>query len=330
MNETNKTEKTKKRGAARAFDRRGRPAALFASALFLLLAGAFFLAPAASAAGPVTLPMKQTFVIAGASSGAPDGTFLYRLTPAADAPALADDGVFYMTGTEERSIAIPFAADVAPGGPYGYTLRCEMPARSYYTLDGQVYRVNVYVLDGSRTGVNVYYEEEYAEKGNASLKVPDSVSFTHAYNYVPPGGGGDNGGGDNGDGDDGDGDDDGEDDGDGDDGGEDNGGETGGTERPDPPAPSNGGSLIPGENGNYIEIDENGVPIGEWHWDDDEGQWIFDKYPPLAQTGQLRWPVPVLGVSGALLFFLGLFLNKRRERNGSRTVRAKLDAHAGE
>jgi hypothetical protein len=55
---------------------------------------------------------------------------------------------------------------------------------------------------------------------------------------------------------------------------------------PRPTSPDN--SLIPGPNGTYIEIDEDGARIGEWHWDDLTAQWIFDAYMPLGvlpQTG---------------------------------------------
>jgi fimbrial isopeptide formation D2 family protein len=65
----------------------------------------------------------------------------------------------------------------------------------------------------------------------------------------------------------------------------------------EPPAvAAPGNSLIPGPNGGYIEIDENGVPLGEWHWDEEEERWIFDEYPPLdrlPQTGAIakdEWP----------------------------------------
>jgi hypothetical protein len=323
MNETNKPKKTKKTGGAKAGGAGGRAAAILAAPL-LLLAAALFPLPAASAAETFTLPVKQTFTIAGSSSAA-DGTFQYRLSPAAGAPALAGGGVFTLTGTEEKQIEISFAENVAPGGPYGYTLRRDTPARPYYTLDDRVYRVNVYVTGGSQIPVNLYDGEVYAETGEASPKVTDFARFTHIYDYVPPGGGppggGPPGGGETG------GETEGET------GGEtegETGGETTEPERPDPPAPANGGSLIPGENGNYIEIGADGTPLGEWRWDEDEGVWIYDKYPPLAQTGQLRWPVPVMGVSGALLFLVGLFLHKRRERRENPAVCAGPGVRAGE
>jgi hypothetical protein len=96
------------------------------------------------------------------------------------------------------------------------------------------------------------------------------------------------------------------------------GGGSGGAPTPN----AEGNSLIPGPNGTYIELDENGVPLGEWHYDDDAGEWVFDEYPPpladLPQTGEVLshtissylWAIPLF----ALLLF-GLIwpgLRKRR------------------
>jgi hypothetical protein len=68
-----------------------------------------------------------------------------------------------------------------------------------------------------------------------------------------------------------------------------------------------GHTLRPGPApGIYIELDENGVPLGEWHWDDDAQEWIFDEYPPplanLPQTGGK------LGLSSELPGLLLIFL----------------------
>jgi hypothetical protein len=77
------------------------------------------------------------------------------------------------------------------------------------------------------------------------------------------------------------------------DGGDDDGGATttpGGKEPSVPPRPTAPGTiLVPAGDGVYIEIGEDGTPLGEWRWDDPTDQWIFDEYPPLAdmlpQTG---------------------------------------------
>jgi LPXTG-motif cell wall-anchored protein len=106
-------------------------------------------------------------------------------------------------------------------------------------------------------------------------------------------------------------------------------GDTGGTADPTDPAPPPytpsrpGGSYVLSDNGNYIELDENGTALGEWRYDPDGEIWIFEEYPPptanlnlggsLPQTGQLNWPVPVLAVFGALLFVVGWVYRRRPE-----------------
>jgi hypothetical protein len=71
-----------------------------------------------------------------------------------------------------------------------------------------------------------------------------------------------------------------------------------------PPSPvSAGGSLIPspGAENAYVEIGEDGTPLGEWRYDDDLGEWIFDEYPPplgnLPRTGAVL--AGVLAETGA-------------------------------
>jgi hypothetical protein len=68
----------------------------------------------------------------------------------------------------------------------------------------------------------------------------------------------------------------------------------------------------------WVDLDEDGTPLGIWRWDPELEQWIFEEFPPLAelpQTGQLRWPVPALAALGILLFIIGFALNRRRARN---------------
>jgi hypothetical protein len=91
-----------------------------------------------------------------------------------------------------------------------------------------------------------------------------------------------------------------------------------------PPVPYYpGGSLIPLDDGGFLEIDENGVPLGIWEYDEDEGAWIFDEEVPLAllpQTGSVMpasgfaylWILPLL----SLLWFG--FVRPRLLRAGAR------------
>ena len=81
----------------------------------------------------------------------------------------------------------------------------------------------------------------------------------------------------------------------------------------------NGNELIPGENGTWIELDEFGVPLGEWRWDDDEEVWIFEAFPPLAafnmpKTGETPL-THVLFLLGAVIAGTGVWVLKRKRIN---------------
>jgi hypothetical protein len=106
---------------------------------------------------------------------------------------------------------------------------------------------------------------------------------------------------------------------------------SGGTDPSVPPVPARpGDSLIPAPDAEnaYIELGEDGVPLGEWHYDDDLGEWIFDEYPPplgnLPQTGaasagagsgSAAWPFFLC----ALLAAFGLIaLTARKRRSDGR------------
>ena len=82
-----------------------------------------------------------------------------------------------------------------------------------------------------------------------------------------------------------------------------------------PTQPPPGNTFVPDGNG-YIELDPDGVPLGKWEPDDDV--LIFDPFPPLAnlpQTGQLRWPIPVLSCFGMLMAIAGVIVVKKHEKN---------------
>ena len=85
-----------------------------------------------------------------------------------------------------------------------------------------------------------------------------------------------------------------------------------------PTQPPPGNTFIPNGDG-FIELDPDGVPLGQWDpKDDDPGSLIFDPFPPLAnlpQTGQLRWPIPVLSCFGMLMAITGVIVVKRHEKN---------------
>jgi hypothetical protein len=61
----------------------------------------------------------------------------------------------------------------------------------------------------------------------------------------------------------------------------------GGNDHSVPPRPNvPGHHLTPSGDGVYVEIDDDGTPLGEWYWDEPTDQWIFDEYPPLANLPQ--------------------------------------------
>ena len=76
---------------------------------------------------------------------------------------------------------------------------------------------------------------------------------------------------------------------------------------PNPTLP--GHSIEPGDDGRYIEFDEEGVPLGEWRWEEVIEEWIFDEYPPLGslpRTGADNLPglliiLACLSVAGPVL-----------------------------
>ncbi|MDR3271071.1 MAG: hypothetical protein LBT32_06165 [Peptococcaceae bacterium] len=55
------------------------------------------------------------------------------------------------------------------------------------------------------------------------------------------------------------------------------GGASGGIPPTLPPT-TGGGELIPTDDGGFIYLDEDGTPLGEWRWDEETGEWIFEEY----------------------------------------------------
>ena len=95
-------------------------------------------------------------------------------------------------------------------------------------------------------------------------------------------------------------------------------------------------TLVLQEKGLYLEVNENGSPLGYWRFDTELNAWVFEALTEeeilafesdqnrvssneaLPQTGQLRWPIPVLTILGLLVLMLGFFIifkNKRDEND---------------
>jgi LPXTG-motif cell wall-anchored protein len=60
-----------------------------------------------------------------------------------------------------------------------------------------------------------------------------------------------------------------------------------------------------GENGGYVALSEEGVPLGEWKWDDEADEFSFDEYVPLTmlpQTGLSKMlPLWIASMLSAML-----------------------------
>jgi LPXTG-motif cell wall-anchored protein len=88
---------------------------------------------------------------------------------------------------------------------------------------------------------------------------------------------------------------------------------------PTPTPNTPGGTLVPNEDGGLVELGEDGTPQGEWRYDEESGEWIFEPIVPLVplpQTGMLNWPVPVMSGLGVVCFSAGFVLlkgNRKRD-----------------
>ena len=86
---------------------------------------------------------------------------------------------------------------------------------------------------------------------------------------------------------------------------------------PNPTVPGNNLEVVLDDDGiplYYIEFDEDGTPLGEWHWDDDEDMWLFDEYPPLADfpaTGLTTVPLYFTFLFGLILISFGISIRRK-------------------
>jgi hypothetical protein len=84
-------------------------------------------------------------------------------------------------------------------------------------------------------------------------------------------------------------------------------GTPGGSDPAVPPTPmAPGSSLVPTGNGGFVEIGEDGTPLGEWYWDDGADQWLFDEYPPLGDLPQTGFRVAFAETSRTVYPFICL------------------------
>jgi len=92
---------------------------------------------------------------------------------------------------------------------------------------------------------------------------------------------------------------------------------------PPPPPVVEGNTLEPSPDNPdiLIEYDENGVPLGEWTYEDPPGIWIFDEFPPLGGvpgTGDEGVPIYLFILLGAGLIGAGVIagaMTKKRRNS---------------
>jgi len=68
-----------------------------------------------------------------------------------------------------------------------------------------------------------------------------------------------------------------------------------------PPEPKTPGNTVEPDGDKYIEKDPDGKPIGEWTWDEDKGEWVFDQYPPAQDSDP---SIPVTGDDTDMILWL--------------------------
>ena len=75
---------------------------------------------------------------------------------------------------------------------------------------------------------------------------------------------------------------------------------------PPPPIPGDPeNTVVPGDDDlTYIEIDTDGAPEGEWHWDDDTDTWLFDPVMPLGGLPKTGYP----GITTGMYILYGFAL----------------------
>ena len=99
---------------------------------------------------------------------------------------------------------------------------------------------------------------------------------------------------------------------------------SGGTDPNTPPVPTTQGHELRPDGDGWIELDDNGVPLGRWVWSDIEEKWVFERFPPPA-SGRFPfidrdnpWLIFILSALvligiGALIWYI-IVSKKRRKK----------------
>jgi len=73
-------------------------------------------------------------------------------------------------------------------------------------------------------------------------------------------------------------------------------------------------SLRANDDGTFVELDENGIPLGIWHYNDKLGEWVYDDYQhpkPLPKTGdtdEFSKSILYMIIIGILITISGIIL----------------------
>jgi len=158
-------------------NRRGILACLLALCLICALCA---IPARAAGAGTATLTVKQVFTAGGS---APGDVFDYRLTPQNAANpmpggAVAGSYTFAVAGTGTVNITLAFTGP----GAYVYELECVTSPGGGYTVDTQVYTVEIYVED-DLTPLSVIY----AGDGDKAAEISFEQSYTSSQTGTQPG-----------------------------------------------------------------------------------------------------------------------------------------------
>jgi len=148
---------------------------------FVCLVGVWYTPAQAAQTGQATLTINQSFTNDGRSVP-PSETFVYRLTPVtAGAPLPAGSNtaqgyVFTITGTDEVQVGpIYFSTP----GHFVYELRCISESRRGYTIDRQVYTIEMHVAENLTVITVIYLHHQ--------RKVSE-ITFAHSFatSLAPP------------------------------------------------------------------------------------------------------------------------------------------------
>ena len=68
----------------------------------------------------------------------------------------------------------------------------------------------------------------------------------------------------------------------------------------------------------YLELDEDGIPLGRWVYDPEEEMWMYDEFPPLGynlpKAGEPDNYSHLFALLGVCLIGLGLSLKFRQDK----------------